>query len=72
MAKSTATAKRPNSVPAGGTLYKRIVRVLQNEIVSGKHPVGARLPTESALCRRFWRAATPCAKRCVICASPDW
>jgi GntR family transcriptional regulator len=51
--KSAGTAKKQTSAPASGTLYKRIVRVLQSEIVSGKHPVGARLPTESALCRRF-------------------
>jgi GntR family transcriptional regulator len=31
----------------------RIVRVLQDEIVKGKHPVGARLPTENELCQRF-------------------
>jgi GntR family transcriptional regulator len=49
-----ATARRKKTRrPAAGALYKRIVRVLQNEIISGKHPVGARLPTESALCRRF-------------------
>jgi GntR family transcriptional regulator len=55
MAKSAQVRARRNLRPSrdGGTLYKRIVRVLQNEIVSGKHPVGARLPTESALCRRF-------------------
>jgi DNA-binding GntR family transcriptional regulator len=38
---------------AGEPLYIRIVRVLQDEIVRGKHPVGGRLPTESELCRRF-------------------
>jgi GntR family transcriptional regulator len=53
MAKSAGIARRSTSDAAGGALYKRIVRVLQNEIVSGKHPVGARLPTENALCRRF-------------------
>jgi GntR family transcriptional regulator len=41
------------SRPAGDALYMRIVRTLQEEIVRGRHPVGARLPTESALCRRF-------------------
>ena len=55
MAKSAHARARPKLHPSGdgGTLYKRIVRVLQNEIVSGKHPVGTRLPTENALCRRF-------------------
>jgi len=47
----TQRSRRPTA--GSGTLYKSIVRVLQKEIVSGKHPVGARLPTESALCRRF-------------------
>jgi DNA-binding GntR family transcriptional regulator len=47
-------AQRDRSAARGdGTLYKKIVRVLQKEITNGKHPVGARLPTESALCRRF-------------------
>jgi GntR family transcriptional regulator len=52
---ASARAHRRRRPTAGnnGTLYKSIVRVLQKEIVSGKHPVGARLPTESALCRRF-------------------
>jgi DNA-binding GntR family transcriptional regulator len=52
---ASARAHRSRRPTAGnnGTLYKSIVRVLQKEIVSGKHPVGARLPTESALCRRF-------------------
>src|SRR5271167_1836675 len=53
MAKPAGATQRTTRQPTSGTLYKRIVRVLQNEIVSGKHPVGARLPTESALCRRF-------------------
>jgi GntR family transcriptional regulator len=53
MVKSTGATKRRTRHPVSATLYQRIVRVLQNEIVSGKHPVGARLPTESALCRRF-------------------
>jgi DNA-binding GntR family transcriptional regulator len=55
MAKSAHARARPrlDRPRDSGTLYKRIVRVLQSEIVSGKHPVGARLPTESALCRRF-------------------
>ena len=55
MTKSAQVRARRNlrSSGDGSTLYKRIVRVLQNEIASGKHPVGARLPTEIALCRRF-------------------
>lgn len=49
-----ARVQRSRRSSAGsGTLYQRIVRVLQNEIASGKHPVGAQLPTENALCRRF-------------------
>jgi GntR family transcriptional regulator len=44
---------RSSTMRGNGTLYKKIVRVLQKEITNGKHPVGARLPTESALCRRF-------------------
>ena len=53
MAKSAAAARKKTRHPTSATLYQRIVRVLQDEIIRGKHPVGARLPTESALCRRF-------------------
>src|SRR5437773_10493037 len=55
MIKSAGARAQRNRRPTSGdgTLYKRIVRVLQNEIVSGKHPVGTRLPTEGAPCRRF-------------------
>jgi GntR family transcriptional regulator len=53
MAKAAlATSSRKRNA-AGEALYMRIVRVLQKEIVKGKHPVGARLPTESELCQRF-------------------
>jgi DNA-binding GntR family transcriptional regulator len=38
---------------ANEALYTRIVRELESEIAGGKHAVGARLPAESALCRRF-------------------
>jgi len=45
MAKAAlATSSRKRNA-AGEPLYMRIVRVLQKEIVKGKHPVGARLPT---------------------------
>ena len=53
MAKPNLAPSRKKSHPAGDLLYMRIVRVLQDEIVRGKHPVGARLPTEGELCRRF-------------------
>ena len=53
MTRSTSATRTRTRPRRSGTLYKRIVRVLQDEIVNGKHPVGARLPTESALCRRF-------------------
>ena len=53
MAKSAAAARKKTRHPTSATLYQRIVWVLQKEILRGKHPVGARLPTESALCRRF-------------------
>lgn len=53
MAKPVLALPRRKRRPVGDPLYMRIVRVLQDEIVGGKHPVGARLPTESELCRRF-------------------
>jgi len=53
MPKSAPAVRVRPRRPAGDPLYMRIVRVLQAEIVGGKHPVGARLPTEGALCRRF-------------------
>ena len=34
-------------------LYRRVVDALRQDIVSGHHAVGDRLPTEDALCRRF-------------------
>lgn len=34
-------------------LYRRVVDALRQDIVSGRHAVGDRLPTEDALCRRF-------------------
>jgi DNA-binding GntR family transcriptional regulator len=37
----------------GGPLYRQLLQVLKQEIVSGVHPVGAQLPTESALGKRF-------------------
>jgi GntR family transcriptional regulator len=37
----------------GDALYMRIVRVLQDQIVGGKYPVGGRLPTEDQLGCRF-------------------
>ncbi|QRE75021.1 GntR family transcriptional regulator [Methylobacterium aquaticum] len=36
-----------------GPLNERIARALQEEIRAGLHPVGATLPTETALCARF-------------------
>jgi GntR family transcriptional regulator len=41
---------------AGGDslpLYRTVVDALNQEILSGIYPVGAKLPTEEALCRRF-------------------
>ena len=34
-------------------LYRTVVDALNQEILSGIYPVGAKLPTEEALCRRF-------------------
>ncbi len=34
-------------------LYQRVVRILSHEITEGAWPVGARLPTEASLQRRF-------------------
>jgi len=34
-------------------LYRTVVGTLTQEIVSGVHAVGSKLPTEEALCRRF-------------------
>jgi GntR family transcriptional regulator len=53
MTKPAGARRKATHHRTSATLYQGIVRVLQNEISSGKHPVGARLPTESALCRRF-------------------
>lgn len=53
MAKAALSTSSRKSRTAGEPLYMRIVRVLQEEIVKGKHPVGTRLPTEGELCQRF-------------------
>ena len=53
MAKSILALSRKKSHAAGELLYMQIVRLLQDEIVRGKYPVGARLPTEGELCQRF-------------------
>jgi GntR family transcriptional regulator len=50
---ATPAPSKTRRQPAGEPLYLRIVRALENEITDGKHPVGGRLPTERALCRRF-------------------
>jgi GntR family transcriptional regulator len=36
-----------------GPLYRQLLQVLKQEILTGIHPVGAQLPTEEALCKRF-------------------
>ncbi len=41
------------AIDAAGPLYMKIVRALSADILSGKMAVGARLPTEAALCRQF-------------------
>jgi len=53
MTNSALNRRRRTRQAASDLLYMKIVRVLQDEIVRGKHPIGARLPTESELCRRF-------------------
>ena len=48
------TDHKRNSDPDGSSpLYRRIVSGLRQEIEAGVFAVGARLPTEDALCRRF-------------------
>ena len=34
-------------------LYVQLARILKDEIIGGTYPVGARLPTEEAFCKRF-------------------
>jgi GntR family transcriptional regulator len=47
-------ANRESSSPtAGERLYESVARRLKEEIVNGVYSVGAQLPTESALCKRF-------------------
>jgi DNA-binding GntR family transcriptional regulator len=38
---------------AQGPLYRRLLQLLKQEIIAGVYPVGAQLPTEEALCKRF-------------------
>jgi DNA-binding GntR family transcriptional regulator len=52
---------RAQSSPAGargaqtpeGPLYRQLLQVLKQEILTGVYPVGGHLPTEEALCKRF-------------------
>ena len=72
MAKPAGATKRRTRHPVSATLYQRIVRVLQNEIVSGKHPVGARLPFDSLTqLRSALAAAYPFLVRFDVVASSD-
>jgi DNA-binding GntR family transcriptional regulator len=43
----------PGGRDAQGPLYRQLLQVLKQEILTGVHPVGAQLPTEEALCKRF-------------------
>ncbi|HEX7926551.1 MAG TPA: GntR family transcriptional regulator [bacterium] len=36
-----------------GPLYRQLLQVLKQEILTGVYPVGGQLPTEEALCKRF-------------------
>lgn len=44
-----------NSKPTedAGPLYLRVARALKQEIIDGTYSIGARLPTEDELCKRF-------------------
>jgi DNA-binding GntR family transcriptional regulator len=55
-----AATTRPKNAPrrraeakADDPLYQQVARALKKEIVDGTYPVGALLPTEDDLCRRF-------------------
>lgn len=45
--------RRPMDDKAEDHLYLRVARALKKDIVAGVYPVGAQLPTEDDLCKRF-------------------
>lgn len=53
LTKPAARLRAAAAQPAEQPLYRRVTEALQAEIADGTLPVGARLPTEHALCRRF-------------------
>jgi len=53
MTETEARRSKPTDADSADHLYLQIARTLKKEIVDGVYPVGAQLPTEGELCKRF-------------------
>jgi DNA-binding GntR family transcriptional regulator len=50
---SKGAARQRTDMKSASPLYQQVAQTLKDEIVSGVYPVGAQLPTEDDLCKRF-------------------